>query len=100
MTKHKGILLTDDFDLAIQPVRDTQGKIVSGLVVGDTTAQNGIMTLKLHQGNLKSDPLIGVGLNKNIRGKLDRSQIESRIRVHFTRAGLDYDNFKKMMKIR
>ncbi len=96
--KHKGILLTDDFDLAIQPVRDAQGKIVSGLVVGDTIDQNAIMILKLHQGNLKADPLIGVGLTKYMRGKLDRSQIESRMRVHFTRAGLDYDNYKNRLK--
>ncbi len=98
MRQHKGILLTEDFDLAIRPIKDEQGKIVSGLVVGNTTVQNGIMTLKLHQGNLKADPLIGVGLTKYMRGKLDHSQIAARIRVHFTRAGLDYDDFKTMMK--
>lgn len=98
MNKRKGILLTQDFDLAIRPVRNV-GKITRGLFVGDTTAQDAIMVLKLHQGDLKEDPLLGVGLTKYMRGKLDRSQIESRIRVHFTRAGLDYDDYKERLKL-
>lgn len=99
MNERKGILLTDEFDLAVQPVRNASGKIVRGVLVGNTIDQDAVMVLKLHQGNLKEDPLLGVGLTKYIRGKLDISQIESRIRVHFTRAGLDYDDYKERIKL-
>lgn len=99
MNERKGMLLTDEFDLAVQPVRNANGKIVCGVLVGTTLDQDAVMVLKLHQGNLKEDPLLGVGLTKYMRGKLDRSQIESRIRVHFTRAGLDYDDYKERIKL-
>lgn len=99
MKHRKGIQLTQDFDLAIRPVRDVDGKIVKGMMIGDTNDQDAVMVLKLHQGDLKEDPLLGVGLTKYMRGKLDRSQISSRIRVHFTRAGLDYDDYKERLKL-
>lgn len=99
MKVQKGILLTTDFDIAVQTLRNADGKIVRGVLVGNTTDQNAILVLKLHQGDLKEDPLLGVGLTKYMRGKLDRSQIESRIRVHFTRAGIDYDDYKERLNI-
>ncbi len=100
MKGRKGILLNKDFGLAIQPVRNADGKITRGLLLGDTLDQEAVVVLKLHQGDLKEDSLLGVGLTKYMRGKLDRSQIESRVRVHFTRAGLDYDDYKERLKLK
>lgn len=100
MRNRKGILLTTDFDLAINVVKDDAGKITQGFVVGETIDQDAIMVLKLHQGSLKQDPLLGAGLTKYMRSKLDRAQIESRIRWHFTRAGLDYDDYKERLKLK
>lgn len=94
-----GILLSTDFDVIIEPSRDSEGKITSGLVLGDTTDQNAVMVLQLFQGNLKEDPLLGAGLTKYMRGKLDRSQIETRIRLHFERAGIDYDAHKERLNV-
>ena len=94
MTIRKGILLTDTFDLDIVPKLDGNGKILSGLVVGPSIDQDAIIVLKLHQGELKHDPLIGPGLTRFIRGKYDASQIDSVLRRHFTRAGLDFDDYK------
>ncbi len=71
MKERKGILLTQDFDLAIQPVRNADGKIIRGLLIGDTADQDAVIVLKLHQGDLKEDALVGVGLTKYLRSKLD-----------------------------
>ena len=95
----KGILLTSDFELAVNVVRDANGLIVSGLVVGSSIDQDAVMVLKLHQGDLKEDPLLGPGLTKFIRGKVDKSQIDNRIRQHFTRAGIDYDDYKDRIQL-
>lgn len=98
MSTQKGILLTNEFDLAINPVRDTTGLITSGLMIGSSVDQDAVIVLKLRQGELKEDPLLGVGLTKFIRGKYDKSAIDNRIRQHFTRAGIDYDEYKERLK--
>lgn len=95
----KGILLTSAFELAINPVRDESGMIISGITVGSSIDQEAVTVLKLHQGDLKADPLLGPGLTKFIRGKYDKSQIENVIKQHFTRAGIDYDDYKDRIQI-
>jgi len=95
----KGILLTPDFELAINVVRDENGLITSGLVVGNSIDQDAVIILKLQQGDLKEDPLLGPGLTKFIRGGVDKSQIDNRIRQHFTRGGIDYDDYKDRIQM-
>jgi len=90
----KGILLTDGFELAINVIRDSNGMILSGMTVGSSIDQDAVIVLNLHQGDLKEDPLLGPGLTKFIRGKYDKSQIDNVIKQHFTRAGIDYDDYK------
>lgn len=56
-----GIQLTD-FALAIRVRRDEQGKITSGLQVGDTLRQNQALILVLNKGELKERPSVGCGI--------------------------------------
>lgn len=63
MAKQTGILLTDDFDLDIDVVRDADGLILSGLKIGDVTAQNQRIIILAEKGEIKEAPLLGVGLN-------------------------------------
>ena len=56
-----GIQLTD-FAPAIKVRHDTQGKIVSGLQVGDILRQNQALILALHKGELKERPSVGCGI--------------------------------------
>lgn len=56
-----GIQLIDN-DLDIKVVKDSEGKIVSGLVLSDTLPQNQAMILQLHKGELKDDISVGVGI--------------------------------------
>lgn len=90
----KGILLDENYELLIRPRLDSSGKIVSGLVVGNNTDQCAALVLQMSQGELKEDPLLGAGLTKYIRSKYTPSQIDQRIRSHFTRAGIDYEDYK------
>ena len=57
----KGIQLID-YDLDIKPVRDKNGRVTSGLVVGDILHQNQAIILSIRKGELKENPSVGVGL--------------------------------------
>jgi hypothetical protein len=92
-----GIKLNTEFDLQIIVKKDAEGKIVSGLVVGDTTDQEAVLVLGMKQGDLKTDPLLGPGLTKFTRGKFNRSEALGRIRLHFIRARIDFDKYKEQI---
>ena len=51
-----------DFAPAIKVRRDAQGKITSGLQVGDILRQNQALILALHPGELKERPSVGCGI--------------------------------------
>lgn len=51
-----------DNDIDVKVVRDTEGRIVSGLVLGETLPQNQALILQLHKGELKDDVSVGVGI--------------------------------------
>lgn len=62
--KNLGIILnpaTNDFEIKV--VRDSEGKIVQGLHVGDVTKQNTAIILYMQPGELKEQPTVGVGIN-------------------------------------
>lgn len=56
-----GIQLAD-FAPAIRVRRDEQGKITSGLQVGDTLRQSQALILALNKGELKERPSVGCGI--------------------------------------
>ncbi|MBF1618905.1 MAG: hypothetical protein HXO42_00190 [Prevotella sp.] len=58
----KGITLKD-YEAVIQPHRGPDGKIISGLVIGDTLHQNQALILNLHKGELKERPMAGCGIS-------------------------------------
>lgn len=94
-----GILLNIDYDLQIKPKLDESGLIVSGLSIGDITDQAAALVLQMSPGELKEDPVLGCGLTKFIRGKYSASQIEQRIKTHFSRVGLNFDEYKERLSI-
>lgn len=56
-----GIQLTD-YDLDVKVKRDSYGRIISGLAVGDILHQNQAVILSIRKGELKENPSVGVGL--------------------------------------
>lgn len=95
----KGILLTENMELAVQVVRDANGLITQGLVVGGSIDQEAFLILKSRAGDWKEDPVLGPGLTRFLRGKYNDSEIEMIIRQHFTRAGIDYEDYKERIQM-
>jgi hypothetical protein len=60
--KGTGILLSSDYDLAVNVRRDAEGKITQGLTVGNTTCRNQALILLIQKGELKTSPLTGAGI--------------------------------------
>ena len=59
----RGIQMTE-YDLEVKVVRDSSGRIVSGLTVGDILHQNQALILLFHKGDLKDDVSVGVGIDR------------------------------------
>lgn len=87
-----GILLTDDYLLEVQPVRDTTGKIISGVVIGKTTNQNTGLILICRKGEFKQEPALGVGIEDIL---LDQDYLEWRRRIRIN-LELDAQNVKNV----
>lgn len=94
----KGILLDSLGDIQIAPRKLADSKL-TGLMIGDTLIQNASIVLELNQGELKEDPLLGPNLQRFIRGKVSRQAVERQIKIHLSRAGVDYEELKDKMKI-
>lgn len=58
----RGILVSNNYDLQINVKKDAAGKITSGLRIGNTLYQNQALILILQPGELKLNPIVGVGL--------------------------------------
>ncbi len=97
MAKRTGIQLIDNnddgtiMDIKIQPKYDATGKIVSGLVVGDTLEQNKALILISQPGENKFRPDVGVGLG-DLALSEDYLEYRHKIREHFEKDGLKASN--------
>jgi len=74
-------------DLNIAPVRDASGKIISGLVVGNTLEQNKALILINQPGELKFKADLGVGLEDLLLSD-DLLEYRHKIRREFEKDGL------------
>ncbi len=89
MNKGTGILLDEQIgDLKISVKRDLNGKIIGGMVVGDSSAQNQHILLRAHIGELKHAPVSGVGITDML---LDNDSLHWQTRV---RQALENEGFK------
>ncbi|MDR0872982.1 MAG: hypothetical protein LBN27_05880 [Prevotellaceae bacterium] len=94
----KGILLDENNDLKIQVRRGADGKITSGLVVGESKVQDVYLVLQSNQGEFKEDPILGANLFRNIRMKADRSKIKSDIEIALARMGVKLSDVEKELQ--
>ena len=58
-----GMQLGEDYDLVIKVARGADGKIVSGVAVGDILAQNQALIIGCHRGEFKEQPAVGAGIS-------------------------------------
>lgn len=76
----------NNFKIDVQLKFNDEGKILSGLILGDTLRQNQALILVLHQGELKERPEVGVGIEDML---LDNDILYWRSRI---REQLELDN--------
>ena len=63
-----GMQLGEDYDLVIKAARDADGKIVSGVSIGDILAQNQALIIGCHRGEFKEQPAVGAGISGMLLG--------------------------------
>lgn len=91
--KDRGIQLTDGnggleaIDIKIEVQRDSAGKIVNGITVGNTMNQNQALMLIVNPGEIKFVPTLGVAI---VELTLDNDflRFRHRIREHYRKDGL------------
>ena len=76
------------YDLKVEVVRDQFGKIVSGLVIGETLEQNMASILIAEPGDFKANLSLGVGLRSALLGE-DLLEYRHQIKEQFAQDGLN-----------
>ena len=90
MNPEQDILIGEDHDLVLHN---------GDFTVGDSFMQEVEMVLRMNQGDLKSDPLLGVGLTRFMNGQGKNETINTLVKLHLTRDGKNYDEVKSLIKI-
>lgn len=67
---------------------------------GESELQEVSLILQLRQGELKSDPILGVNLQHFIKSKENRIIVKSKIKLHLERDGKRYDDVIKYLNIK
>jgi hypothetical protein len=87
MKKHSDILLDDDDDLHI---------VDGDFLVGDSITQEVANLLRLNQGELKFDPLLGPNLISLVNSSASLQEIERRVKLHLARDNKNFDEIKEL----
>lgn len=70
---------TENYDIKIDVKKGLDGKIISGLKIGDIMRQNQALIMVMHKGELKENPSVGVGISDIINDhQLDKWRAEIR----------------------
>ncbi|SEG39562.1 hypothetical protein SAMN05421847_2193 [Halpernia humi] len=91
--QYKDSLDGKNYDLKINIVKDQYGRIISGLVIGETLEQNMASILIAEPGDFKSNLLLGVGLRSSL---LDEDLLKYRhaIKQQFALDGLNVNHLE------
>ncbi|MGB1307537.1 MAG: hypothetical protein ACPG6B_01405 [Oceanihabitans sp.] len=68
-------------------------------VLGDSLTQDVGIILRLNQGELKSDPLLGPNLIRHINSNIDEVDLQTVVKLHLQRDGKDYEEIKKYINL-
>jgi len=88
MAKEQDILL-DEFDDLL--IRDND------LAIGDSLDQEVGIVLRLKQGELKSDPILGPNLIELIKSNATPAEIKNKAKLHLQRDGKNYNEIKNQI---
>lgn len=85
------ILLDIDDDLNLQN---------GDLAIGNSFDQEVGILIRLNQGELKSDPILGPNVIRMINSRLDANEIRKVMKLNLGRDGKDYDQIKDYIKVK
>lgn len=91
MKQQNDLLLDADDDLQI---------INGDFVVGHSLTQEVANILRLNQGELKFDPLLGPNMVSLINSNASAQEIETRVKLHLARDNKNYDEIKQLVTLR
>jgi len=89
--KGTDILLDDLDDLSI---------LGGDLVIGDGFTQEVGLILRINQGEVKSDPLIGANLIRLIKTNVSADEMQRQVKIHLTRDGKNYNDVKELINLK
>lgn len=83
-------------------LQDQNGDILisnGDVVIGESDLQEVGEIIQANPGDIKNDPIIGVGLNKYIKGKVSNHFVEAEVKTHLKRDDKNYNQIKKQILI-
>ncbi len=66
----KGIVISDSYEIEVNPVRSANGLITSGLVIGDINYQRCRMIMEAAKGEFKEHPTLGFGIDRYLKSPI------------------------------
>lgn len=68
-------------------------------ILDDSTWQDVGIIIKMNQGELKSDPILGASLIRKKKMNASKLEIEEIVKLHLKRDGKNYEDLKSQIKI-
>jgi hypothetical protein len=87
----RDILLDDMDDLRV---------LGGDLVIGESYTQEVGIILRINQGEVKSDPLIGANLIRMIRTDVATDELRKQVKLHLSRDGKNYEDVKELINLK
>ena len=69
------------------------------LVIGESLTQEVGIIVRLNQGELKEDPLLGPNLITLINSNASKAKIKQKVKIHLARDGKNYDDFRDLITL-
>lgn len=69
------------------------------LVIGDSTLQEVGNIIQANPGDVKSDPICGVGITRYVKSKSRSEFLEAEVKTQLKRDNKNYNRIKKQIKI-
>lgn len=85
------ILLDDTDDLIIEN---------GDFKIGESLTQDVGLIIRMNQGELKEDPLLGVNLIRMIKSSVDDEELQTKVKLHLQRDGKNYEELKDYITLK
>jgi phage baseplate assembly protein W len=68
--------------------------------IGESLTQEVSTILRMNQGELKSDPLLGANLIQLINSNVSEDELQRRVKIHLNRDGKNYEEIKDLINLK